>query len=371
MKTRLAMTAILMLLLAACGSTDTPTETSVGDTPSESADQPTGDDGSADDSEEPVAEDDSDGEDDVSESDSDDDEEPALAVSSPIGEYLGGDFQSALVQYQIDVEATIVLCMAQQGFEFMRTAPEVSKLDQAAAELTQAEWTDLYGYGISTDFDSLLTGQMTDPNAELFFEMSPSERELWLETLTGSSTLGGNNVTGDEAPPLEEQGCVGQGIIETGGGDVIDGLEEFGSSYEEGLEGVNDTAAMIDATDAWARCMSEAGWPGYDSLDSPQDETAETFEALVAPLSAAMDTIDPEDARALIEDGAVEIEDLPGFDVDGLRELQDREIKLANIDLDCYELHVKEIYEPLRDAFERGIIVDYQSELDGLKSLGS
>ena len=294
-----------------------------------------------------------------------------MAASSPIGAFFaeGGGFESALAEYTVRVEDEIVLCMAAQGFEFGRTPQDVNEIQQLQNELTVREWTSEYGYGISTSFDSIAQNQANDPNGEIVLALTPSEREIWIETLTGGGF--GENPTDFNRKPLEEQGCIGQALINTGGQEAIEGIETFSNAYEEGEEALFDTREMIEVVSEWSRCMSEAGFPGYAGPDDPEEDISEKFDEVIAPMSAALDELSDEEGQALIAGESLDLEDLPGLDLPKLREIQDLEIEVALADLDCYEAEVQETYEPLRDAFENGLLSEYATEFEALRNIGS
>lgn len=297
-------------------------------------------------------------------------DEPTMAESSPIGAFFSedGGFEAAINEYRVKVEEEIIVCMAAQGFEFKSTPLNRDPISELQADMTVREWTEQYGYGISTSFDTFFQSSAGDPNAEIVFSLGEQERELWLETLTGQAGFGGIGGPGDT--PLEEQGCIGSAIQATGGGDAIEGMEEFGAAYQEGEEALLDRAEMVDAVDAWTRCLSEGGYPGMSHRDAPSESINAQFIELMTPMQAALAEIDPEQGRALFTGDSVELADVPDLDVDALRTLQSDEIALAVADLDCYDAHVKDTYEPLRDDFERGLMVEYQTQLDALKNIG-
>ena len=300
-----------------------------------------------------------------------DGDDTAMAAESPIGAFFADDggFEAALAEYRVRVNEAIVRCMAAQGFEFATGGDfNNNPVDEAQNELTVREWTSEYGFGISTSFDSVAENQATDPNTAIFFGMSESEREVWAATLTGGGVedLGG----GFGARPLEEQGCIGEALIETGGQEAIEGLETFGSAYEEGEEALFERREMVEVITAWTRCMSEAGYPNYAGLDDPEDEIVEKFEAVTAPLQAALDNLSDEEGQALISGESLDIADLPDLDVSALRDLQQEEIALALVDLDCYEAEVQATYEPLRDDFENGLLTEYSTEFEALRTIG-
>jgi len=294
-----------------------------------------------------------------------------MAASSPIGRFFDGGFDEALAEYTVRVEESIVLCMAAQGFEFAVSVDgRANEVEQRQNELTTREWTAEYGFGISTSFDSIAQDQASEPNAAIFFSMSESEREIWAQTLSGGDI--GDAIGGDfTSRPLEDQGCIGQALIETGGQEAIEGLDTFGSVYEEGEEALYDTREMVEAIDAWARCMSEAGFANYSALDDPEDEIEGRLQDVTGPMSAALDNLSDEEGQALVAGESLDLEDLPDLNVAALRELQADERALALVDLDCYESEIQEIFEPLRDDFENGLLTEYATEFDALKNIGS
>lgn len=299
-------------------------------------------------------------------------EGPAMAASSPIGAFFSedGGFDEAIEEFSIKVEEGISICMAEQGFEFARTGSGFNDpVQDAQNELTVRQWTAKYGYGISTSFESALNQNAGDPNAEIVFSMSEDERNAWLFALTGQEGFGGLNGGGDI--PLEDQGCIGESLIATGAEDIFDGLQTFGDAYQEQEEALFDRREMVDAVDAWSRCMSEGGYSNYADLDAPEEDIGGRFEAILAPFQAQINEIDPEQGAAIFEGDSVDTDALPGLDADALRMLQDDELATAVADLDCYDEHVKDIFEPLRDEFERGLMTEYQSELDSFKNIGS
>ena len=374
------LTATAMLTAACASGSDTESDSSAtvessDDQAASGTDNADSNDDAAD-ADEPATEAEADSSASTDDGNSDTDAEttegdPSMAASSPIGAFFadGGGFEAALAEYTARVEEEIVRCMAAQGFEFTPTGRGgQNPVEQAQNELSEREWTLEYGYGISTSFDTIAEQQATDPNADIIFSLTAGEREAWLDTLFGVDREGFGVDTG--ARPLEEQGCIGSSIIATGGQGPIEGLDGFGDAYEEGLEGIFDRTEMITAVDDWSQCMALAGYTGYSELDAPEDEIGDELGTITAPLTAALDEIDDADARALVEGDTLELEDLPGLDVDALRDLQARELATAITDLDCYDEHVRVTYEPLRDDFERGLIEEFNAELDALRTIG-
>ena len=300
-----------------------------------------------------------------------DDDEPAMAASSPIGAFFAGDggFQSALDEYRLRVEEGILLCMAEQGFEFaVSGAGGTNAVQEAQNELSERAWTVEYGYGISTSFDSVAQSQATNPNAEILFSMGAAEREAWTETLIGVGNDLGD--LGNGAIPLEERGCIGSSIIETGGQGAIEGLDDFGEAYAEREEAIFDTNEMIIAVGDWTQCMGQVGYPDYSELDAPETSFQDRLSVITAPIRPALDALEPGEGEALFDGDEIDLSKLPGLDVDALRTLQDEELATALADLDCYDEHVRNVYEPLRNEFETELMDEFGAELDALRSIG-
>ena len=198
--------------------------------------------------------------------------------------------------------------------------------------------------------------------------MGPAEREAWTETLIGVGNDLGD--LGNGAIPLEERGCIGSSIIETGGQGPIDGLDAFGEAYEEREEAIFDTNDMIVAVGDWTRCMGGAGYPDYSELEAPEDSFRDRLSVITAPIRPALDELEPGEGQSLFDGDEIDLSKLPGLDIDALRLLQDEELATAEADLDCYDEHVRAVYEPLRNEFETELMDEFGAELDALRSIG-
>lgn len=298
------------------------------------------------------------------------DQETTMAASSPIGAFFADDggFEVAISEYNARVDEGIAVCMAAQGFEYVPSSITTSNpLQEAQNELTEREWTIEYGYGISTSFESLAALQATDPNSDIILSLTAAERDLWLETLLGA----GFETDTEGTRPLAEQGCIGATIIETGGAETIEGLDKVAVAYDEAEELVFNRSEMIDAVGEWSRCLSEAGLGSFRSLDDPEDRISSDLAVLLEPVEAAFDEIDPGEAQAVFAGDSVDVASIPGLDVDALRELQSRELTVALGDLECYDTHVRSVHTPLRDEFENGLLEEYSTELDSLRTIGN
>lgn len=202
--------------------------------------------------------------------------------------------------------------------------------------------------------------------------LSESEREIWALTLNGVGIagLGGSDGPINDSLPLEKQGCIGRGVIETGGQEAIEGLGSFGDIIEEGEEALFERREVVEVITAWSRCMSESGFPNFAGLDDPEAEISARLGVITAPIGAALDALSDEEGDQLFSGESLDVDKLPGLNVDALRELQASEIELALTDLDCYQAEVRAVYEPLRDDFENGLLAEYATEFNAVKNLG-
>lgn len=301
-------------------------------------------------------------------------EQPTMAESSPIGAFFsddGGGMEAAQAQYNARVETEIVKCMVEEGFEYTPSGMDFrTEADKAMSKLTITEWVAQYGYGVSTTFDSVLAQQSSDPNTAYVQSLSMAEQMLWLQTLMGEA---GPPTSEEEftSRPLEQQGCIGVAIKATGLEDMMDNLSQFGEAYEQAEEQLKDNPDVINAQDHWSRCMSEAGYTGYENQDAPSQDFEQRLNTLVAPARTALRNLPPEQAQAIFTGEAVEVDQVPGLDVEALRELQAEEIRTATTDLQCYDTHMKDVYEPLRDQLQKGLIEEHSDTLNAIKNMGS
>ena len=180
----------LVLIAAACGSSTADTVTNTaddGEAPSAAVDESAEAQSAVDDATEP-----DDGNTEAGDDPAVEEDETPVAESSPIGAFFadGGGFDAALADYTARVNERIVVCMANQGFEFIPDSTGAGPggggaAQQARSELSERAWTEQWGFGISTSFESFASGITSNPNFALVAALSPAEREIWTDTLFG------------------------------------------------------------------------------------------------------------------------------------------------------------------------------------------
>jgi hypothetical protein len=234
-------------------------------------------------------------------------------------------------------EELVATCMADQGFEYV---PYVeSDNDSAEREdphaLPLEEFTEQYGYGISTLGDVGTFDVVEDPNDALLAGMSAQAVAEWQEALYGDGATEGGclNAAADE---------IGDPMVE------FEGLAEDLTLFEDGLGNHPD---MVAARQRWSECMEAAGHPGFDNLDMPSNSLWERLLELQGWEGEG--------------DLAGEFEgDLPEVDDDDLRELQDYEVAVAGADFTCREAHIDDVADDVRDELEAEFVDEHREELD-------
>ncbi len=298
------------------------------------------------------------------------DDSVSYAESSPLGAYFieDGGSDAAMREWQYSTQELIASCMKAEGFDFVPSVAEVPDMMSERSELSERAWTEAYGYGISTAFESLTQMQAADPNLAIMSAMDEVEQEIYIATLIGSDMASGDIVDPAELPPLEEQGCAGQAVLSNGGEALGEGLNEFNVAYGEAMEQVQDNPAMVAAADKWSVCMSGEGYDFADQEDSYEYVSVQ-FDEATSSLQSELDHLSDAELSALFDGTDTNIANLPGFDPEDLKAVQKEEIEIALADLDCYELYVAEVFEPLRDEIENGLILEYSNQLDAVRDL--
>jgi hypothetical protein len=292
--------------------------------------------------------------------------------SSPLGRFFAGAAgqQAALSDFQRQAQELIQACMAKEGFEFAIAVPQVPESEQLRYDLTELEWTERYGYGISTSFESVIAAQGADPNTQIVLALGADEQEAWQSALLGQAIATGQVTDPSLMPPVSEQGCSGAAVSELGGTETVEGIGEFGVAYGDVFEELIADPAMVDASDGWSRCMAERGWD-FGTQDDAVTYVSDEVDRATSSLGSELANLSADQLEALFEGSSIDPDDLPGFDRAALDAVREEEIEIALADLECYGEHVAAVFEPLRDAAEERLIEEYRPVLEGFRDLSS
>jgi len=161
------------------------------------------------------------------------------------------------------LENLIAACMAEQGFEYVPNVAATSTVVTAHDTGWESrEFTERYGFGISTDVNPHATTAVADlhnPNDEILARLSDSEREAWHVARDGELQL-------DDWDP-ERAGCFGQALLATsplaGSGEhQFTALERELSTH---LDHVRSDPRIVQLNADWSSCMIDSGFVGLSS----------------------------------------------------------------------------------------------------------
>lgn len=295
------------------------------------------------------------------------DEPIGIDLPSPFEEAFAsvGGQDAAVRDWQYQVQETVAECMMQSGFEFVISVAPVPDMVRQRDELSELQWAERYGFGISTSADAVLQMQAQDPNSMIFLALSEGEQEEYLLTLMGEALATGS-ATGPVA--LDQQGCSGAAVLKHGGAAITEDMAELESTYSDQLREIETQPEMVVAIEMWQQCMAKEGYFYSHEEDILASLFAELDE-LLAPAREQVMALTPSELQQAFDNGT-EFE-LLGIDPDVLAKFQERERAIAVADYACFEAHLAETLIPLRNQAQRTLLDTYSSEVDRAVALFS
>jgi len=289
---------------------------------------------------------------------------------------------------QMDIEESIRLCMAEQGFEYTPVTPPDGAFTTFDPE-DEAERVATEGFGISTwygneEMDTSMTWE--DPNQERVDAMTPAEQEAYWAALHGAESDLDQEVeidpeTGEEMYVTSGFGGGCQGVAyEEAYGDMDatqDLWEELEPAFEALSARMEADPRIVELNAEWAACMSEAGYT-YESREAMYEDVYETFQARLDeimgpdtdPLAGmteeelnAFFELPPDEQQAVYDEQMAAVTDQPG-----LKELQEEEIALAVADNECGE-GFYEAYDEISATYEAEMIAENRDILEQIRDL--
>lgn len=255
------------------------------------------------------------------------------ASGNPAGQLGTEEFglsMEELVSRVEAVEASIGECMSAAGFEYIpvdfATIRSAMTSDKSAPGLSQAEFYQQFGYGISTQFDKpIVTLALGEDNQRIRDSLSEGDRTAYDRTLLGEN---GEAVF---AYALEQEdfsrtgGCTRQAVEEQFS------EEEVSQTYFNPVDAlILQDPRVIEALDAFAGCMQDAGY----EYAAPDDVEADLLRRLDAITHGADPTT------------------LTGSALDALTTLQVYERGVVPVAVECETTHV----EPVVDAVSEELL---------------
>ncbi len=289
---------------------------------------------------------------------------------------------------QMDIEESIRLCMAEQGFEYSPVLPPEGSFATFDPD-DEADRVATEGFGITTWYgnEEMNAGvEWDDPNQDRVETMTPAEQDAYWAALHGDQSELDQEVEID--PETGEEmyvssgfggGCQG-GAYEEAYGDQ-EATEELWEQLEPALEALNARMEadprIVELNAEWAACMTEAGYT-YESRNAMYDDIYESFQTRLDeimgpdsdPLAGmtedelnAFFELPADEQAAIYDERMADITDQPA-----LQELQQEEIALAVADNACGE-GFYDAYIEVSEEYEAELIAGNRDILEQIRDL--
>jgi hypothetical protein len=232
--------------------------------------------------------------------------------------------QKSLLGRQLKVEALVATCMKKQGFDYVPMEPSTVVVGQGkfvVSGLNADEFRKLYGYGISTTYDTTASGGKAaspNPNATIRDGLSANDQKAYDRALNGGSVAGTFADAVVQGDFSKLAGCNKSATAEVFGGAEALGVVQ--SVLDELDKRVTADPQMAQAERAWADCLGAAGFK-YATSDQIDQSLRQRLDATVGTSGGA------------------------GYDRAALSALQQEELRIADVDWAC-ETKFKQPVEP-------------------------
>ncbi len=250
--------------------------------------------------------------------------------TGPLGsEEFGLSFEQLVSRVEA-VEARIGKCMAAAGFEYVpvdfATVRRAMTSDKSAPGLSQAEFYQQYGYGITTQFDKpIVRLGLGEDNQRIRESLSEADRVAYERTLLGDDHEAVLAYALEAEDFSRTGGCTRRAVEEQFS------PEEVAQTYFNPVDAlVLQDARVIDALATFASCMESAGYEYSHPDDVERD--------LLHRLDAVTQGADPST--------------LTGAAHEALTKLQDYERAVVPVAVECETTHL----EPVIDRVEEELL---------------
>jgi len=252
---------------------------------------------------------------------------------------LEGD---AIQERQARAENLVHDCMKSQGFDYVPVDPVAQQAALVGARnLSEAEFNQQFGYGITTLYEQRVQQATSGPNARIRAALGPADQAAYDRALYGDDPTATFAVALDTGDFSRLGGCLKQATERVFGGAHL--LETLTSKLDDLDERILADSRMVDAVARWSACMRRFGYD-LQAQDDVDDDLKRRLEEIVGP----PDQTD----RAPLSDS----------ERAALRSLQRDEVVMVRHDIACEEQNITSVEEKVRAEYER----DFQSHNVGL-----
>ena len=246
---------------------------------------------------------------------------------APDGKPLPGikEFGLNEVQFARHIEKTqarIAECMADAGFEYVPVDVKTVEAAQARVRMdpgyTRRSYKEKWGLAVTTRFDDPVRMTGLGPNLEIWKSLPSADQEAYSRTLWGEEPNHDFVFAFDEEDFSRTGGCTRQAVAA-----VFTPAQIKGAYVNPKDVLVESDPRIIEAADNWTECMRDAGYDYEDDQDEIIEEFQERLEALVGD----------DDPRTLTGSRAAK-----------LRQLQQEEIEVSLVDLECQLKYTDDVF---------------------------
>ena len=240
-----------------------------------------------------------------------------------------------IVERQSRVEGELRDCMKAQGFEYVPVDPHEEQRALTGKVLTEEEFIEQFGDGVSTLFDRGLGRAHTNPNDRIRASLSEADRAAYDRALRGENRGATFAEAVDSGDFSELGGCTKRASeAEFGGATVVTALIR---KLDELDERIVQDQRMVRAAEKWSACMAAEGYQ-YDEPDEIEEDLTERFQAIVGNDVSAGATTPPSSDHT--------------YDRAALAELQSEEVRIGGIDLACENREIDPVERVVRPEYE-------------------
>lgn len=221
-----------------------------------------------------------------------------------------------------ETQALIADCMAAAGFDYIPV--DVKTIEAAQGQMrmepgyTRRTYKEEWGLGVTTRFDSPVRDTGLGPNLQVYEGLPEAERIAYERTLWGENPDADFVFTLDEEDFSDTGGCTREAVSQ-----VFTPAQLKGTYVNPKDVVIDADPRIIEAHQRWSECMHDAGY----EYEYDQDEIIEEYQDRLDELLEGDDPTTLTGSRAA-----------------ALRKLQEEEIAVSLVDLECQIEHTDDVY---------------------------
>lgn len=255
----------------------------------------------------------------------------AATLDEQVG--LEGD---AIAERQARAENLIRDCMKAQGFDYVPVDPAAQQAALVGSrKLSEDEFHQQYGYGMTTLYEQRLQQAIAGPNARIRAALGPVDQVAYDRSLYGDDPTATFAVALDTGDFTRLGGCLRQATTKVFGG--ASQLQTLTSKLDALDESILADSRVVDAIKDWSACMNKAGYD-FTSQEDVDTTLQSRLEAIIGPSDATT---------------ATPSATVPEADREALQALQQEEVVMVKDDIACEEKYVATVEEKVRAEYER------------------